>query len=89
LIKNIGKGVCRMFDWISLGKKRSKLGKFLDKNELTQQDVVEKSGVSRGTISRLCQSDAFQPNMKNAQKIIKALKELTKKDVDYDDFWSM
>lgn len=72
-----------------LGKKRSRLGKFLDKNGLSQQDVVEKSGVSRGTVSRLCQNDAFQPNMKSASKIIKALKKLTNKNVDYDDFWSM
>ena len=78
-----------MFDWFSLGKKRSKLGRFLDKHELTQQDVAEKSGVSRGTISRLCQNDAFQPNMRNAQKIIKAIKELTNKNVDHNDFWSM
>jgi transcriptional regulator with XRE-family HTH domain len=78
-----------MFDWFSLGKRRSKLGRFLDKNGLTQQQVVEKSGVSRGTISRVCQADNMAPTIKNAQKIIKALRELTGKHVDYDDFWSM
>lgn len=80
-----------MMDWFSLGKRRSKFGEFLDKNDLTQQDVVQKSGVSRGTISRLCQSAHKDgPTMKNAQKIVKALRELTgKKHIDYDDFWSM
>ncbi|OUA14880.1 transcriptional regulator, partial [Bacillus thuringiensis serovar aizawai] len=34
-----------------------------------------------------CQGDKFSPTMKNAQKIIKALKKLTNKDVHYDDFW--
>jgi putative transcriptional regulator len=77
-------------DWSFLGKKRSKFGRFLDKNDLTQQEVVNKSGVSRGTISRLCQADKSDgPTMKNASKIIKALRELTGKNVDYDDFWSM
>jgi putative transcriptional regulator len=77
-------------DWFSLGKRRSKFGEFLDKHDLTQQDVVAKSGVSRGTISRLCQPEHEEgPTMKNARKIIKALRELTGKNIDYDDFWSM
>jgi putative transcriptional regulator len=78
-----------MVNWFSLGKHRSKFGRFLDKNNLSQQDVVKKSGVSRGTISRLCQGDEFKPNMRSASKIIKSLRDLTKKNVDYDDFWSM
>lgn len=79
-----------MFDWFALGKKRSKFGKFLDRHGITQQEVAKKSGVSRGTISRLCQPENEDgPTMKNARKIIKALRELTGKNVDYDDFWSM
>lgn len=75
-------------DWSFLGKKRSKLGRFLDKNDLTQQDIVKESGVSRGTISRLCQVESEDgPTMKNATKIVKALRKLTGKDVHYDDFW--
>lgn len=72
-----------------LGKPRSKFGRFLDKNEITQQQLVEKSKVNKATISRICQGDAFEPSMKNAKKIIKTLRELTGKNVDYDDFWSM
>jgi putative transcriptional regulator len=78
-----------LFSWLGLGKRRSKFGRFLDKNEITQQEVVEKSGVSRGTISRICQDDLNVPKLQNAKKIIKAIKQLTGKDVDYDDFWSM
>lgn len=70
-----------------LGKPESKFGKFLRKNGLSQQDVVKKSGVNKTTISRLAQGDAFRPSMKNASKIVKALRELTNKNVDYDDFW--
>jgi transcriptional regulator with XRE-family HTH domain len=67
---------------------RSKFGKFLDRNSITQQDLSKHSGVNRNSISRLTQSDDNRPSMKNAQKIIKALKKVGYK-VDYDDFWSM
>ncbi|WP_050613361.1 helix-turn-helix transcriptional regulator [Bacillus testis] len=77
-------------DWFSLGKRRSRFGKFLDKNGLSQQDVVKISGVSRGTISRLCQPEHEEgPTLKNAKKIVKALNDLTGKDIHYDDFWNM
>ncbi|MDX8367960.1 helix-turn-helix transcriptional regulator [Cytobacillus sp. IB215665] len=72
-----------------LGKPRSKFGKLLDKNSITQEDLVRKSGVNRGTISRLCQGNAFNPSMKNGTKIINALRTLTGKRIDYDDFWSI
>ncbi|MDF2791843.1 MAG: family transcriptional regulator [Neobacillus sp.] len=78
-----------MFDWFSLGKRRSKFGKFLDNNEISQQEIVEKSGVSRGTISRICQDNLNVPKLKNAQRIIKAVREISGKNVDYDDFWTM
>lgn len=77
-------------NWFNLGKRnRSRLARFLDKHDITQQELARKSGVSKSTVSRVCQDDAFAPNFKNAQKIVKAIRELTKKDVDYDDFWSM
>ncbi|AID50236.1 helix-turn-helix transcriptional regulator [Bacillus mycoides] len=74
--------------WLISGKgRKSKLSNFLEKNKITQQELAERSGVSKSTISRVCQGDKFSPTMKNAQKIIKALKKLTNKDVHYDDFW--
>ena len=77
-------------DWFKLGKRnRSKLAEFLNRNDLTQQDLANESGVSKSTIIRVCQGDNFSPTMRNAQKIIKALKKLTGKKVDYDDFWTM
>jgi putative transcriptional regulator len=86
LIKTELKGAMTMF---GLGKPRSKFGKFLDKNGITQQDIVRESGVNRGSVSRVCQGDAFKPSMKNGVKLLKAIKKLTGKTVDYDDFWSM
>ncbi|WP_019244552.1 MULTISPECIES: helix-turn-helix domain-containing protein [Bacillus] len=75
-------------DWFFLGKKRSKFGKFLDNNSISQQDLSRESGVSKSTISRLCQPEDFEPNMNTAKKVINTLRKLGHK-VDYDDFWSM
>ncbi|CAM4108575.1 helix-turn-helix transcriptional regulator [Mesobacillus thioparans] len=70
-----------------LGKKRSKFGKFLDSNSIIQEELSKASGVNRNTISRVAASDA-QPSMRNAARIIKALKKYGY-NVDYDDFWTM
>lgn len=72
-----------------LGKPRSKLGRFLDMKKITQEDLAKKSGVSKSTISKLCTGDAYSPNLRSAKKIIAAIRELAKSNVDYDDFWSV
>lgn len=74
--------------WFGLGKPRSKFGKWLDKHEISQEELSRDSGVNKSTISRLCSGDAFQPSMKSAGKIIKTLRKKGKV-VDYDDFWTM
>ncbi|MBN6890048.1 helix-turn-helix domain-containing protein [Cytobacillus horneckiae] len=71
-----------------LGKKRSKFGRYLDRNGIIQEELSKISGVNRNTISRVASSDEQQPRLKNAAKIIKALKK-SGYDVDYDDFWDM
>jgi putative transcriptional regulator len=71
-----------------LGKKRSKFGRFLDKNAIIQQELSKESGVNRNSISRLTKSDDNKPSMKNASKIIKTLKKAGF-NVGYDDFWSV
>ncbi|MBO1005771.1 helix-turn-helix domain-containing protein [Pseudogracilibacillus auburnensis] len=71
-----------------LGKKRSKFGKFMDRHGIIQEELSKASGVNRNSISRAAKEDDQQPSMKNASKIIKALKR-SGYDVDYDDFWSM
>ncbi|CAI8885261.1 MULTISPECIES: helix-turn-helix domain-containing protein [Bacillus] len=68
-------------------KPRSNLGKFLDNHNIKQVDLAQKSGVSEGTISKLCRANTFYPSFKNGQKIIKALKRMTHKEIHHDDFW--
>ncbi|MEI5909441.1 helix-turn-helix transcriptional regulator [Bacillus spongiae] len=71
-----------------LGKKRSKFGKFLDRNSIKQTEISEMSGVNMNSISRVANSNENCPSMKNASKIIKTLKKHGY-DVSYDDFWDM
>lgn len=71
-----------------LGKRRSKFGKFLDRNGIIQEELSKASGVNRNSISRIAQNDSKAPSLKSATKLVKALKK-EGYDVDYDDFWSM
>lgn len=72
-----------------LGKKRSRLGKFLDREGLTQEWLVKASGLSRDTVSRLCDGNQDQEKLQVKSKS-KAISALRKKgyDVTSGDFWS-
>ncbi len=71
-----------------LGKKRSKLGKWLDKRGITQQWLCKEAGINKDTATRAASSDEYSPNLKTANKIIKALKKIDP-NVKQDDFWSV
>jgi predicted transcriptional regulator len=70
------------------GKKRSKLGKWLDINRLLQEDLVRVSRVNRNTISKACSSDNYIPSGSTMQKIIKALREIDP-NVSASKFWDI
>ncbi|MCU5690801.1 helix-turn-helix transcriptional regulator [Bacillus cereus] len=69
-----------------LGKPLSKFGKFLRRNNITQTELKEWSGVNQNTISRISRSNTFKPSLGNSQKLIKALKRKGY-SVDFEDFW--
>lgn len=72
-----------------LGKKRSRFGKWLDKQEdLTQIELEKKARLSRGTISKLCNDADYRPKIETIAKIKKALKSLGK-DVPPDDYFNL
>ncbi|MFJ7756481.1 helix-turn-helix domain-containing protein [Peribacillus muralis] len=71
-----------------LGKPRSRFGKFMDVNSISQKELSSQSGVSNSTISRLCQQENHAPNMKNGIRLIKVLNEAGYK-VSYEDFWDV
>ncbi|UED78071.1 transcriptional regulator [Brevibacillus sp. DP1.3A] len=76
-----------------LGKKRSKLGQFIDSHHidgrrLTQEWLVDESKVSRETISKLCSDTDKMPAGTTMKKILQVLRKVDP-HVKQDDFWSM
>ncbi|MBG9938560.1 MULTISPECIES: helix-turn-helix domain-containing protein [Bacillus] len=71
-----------------LGKKRTKLGKFLDKHNIKQEWLVRKSGLGRNTIGELANNFERSPTQKTMQKILKTLREVDPR-IKADDFWNM
>jgi predicted transcriptional regulator len=70
-----------------LGKPRSKLGKYLDKNGINQGELSKESKVNKETVSRLANNDA-DPNEKTMTKIVGALRKKGK-DAKAEDFWDV
>jgi hypothetical protein len=73
----------------NLGKtRRSKLGKWLDKNGYLQEDLVRESKVNRNTVSKACSDAEYIPGPSVAKKLLKAIRKIDP-NKKFDDFWSM
>ncbi len=76
---------------MSLGKKRSKLGRFID-NTLGyggQERVREVSKLSRDIITKACRNDDYIPSGSTMKALLAAVRKLTGREVKADDFWNM
>ncbi|CAM4096274.1 HTH cro/C1-type domain-containing protein [Paenibacillus alkaliterrae] len=71
-----------------LGKRRTKLGKWLDARGIKQEWLIKKSGVSKGTMTNVCSEDGYMPSGTTIQKVIKALREVDP-SVKANQFWDM
>ncbi|MCM2535785.1 helix-turn-helix domain-containing protein [Neobacillus pocheonensis] len=72
-----------------LGKKRSKLGKWLDGRGISQTGLANKARVSRNTINDLAAGDTNRaPTTRTISKIVKALREVNS-TVKSDDFFDI
>lgn len=69
-------------------KPRSKIGKFLDKRGISQEWLVEKSGVSRNTISQLCMDDNYDPKLSTVRQVLRALRKIDR-NIKIDDFFNV
>lgn len=58
------------------GKKRSKVGKLIDRHGYTQEQLREESGVSRNTISRVCNESDYVPSPNVLKKLMKAIRKI-------------
>lgn len=71
-----------------LGKERSRLGKFLDKNGVSQTELVNESGLDKATISKLCAKNDVRIRSITQNAVIQAIRSLTGKNVRNEDFWN-
>jgi predicted transcriptional regulator len=72
-----------------LGKKRSKLGRWLDNKGISQQWLAKTSKVSRSTVSDLCKGDSeHAPTQSTIKKIMNALRKIDP-GVKADDFFDL
>lgn len=76
-----------MFSFFGLGKSRTKFGRWLDREGITQIEIERRSKLGRATISRLCNDEDYRPKFETVQKVRKALSQLGK-DVP-DDYFGM
>lgn len=63
-----------------LGKDRSRFGRKLDKKGINQVELEKESGLSRATISKLCNDDTYSMKRSSEVKVRKALKSLGNDD---------
>ena len=73
---------------LGLGKRRTKLGKWLDARGIKQEWLIKKSGGSKGTVTNVCSEDGYMPSGTTIQKIIKAVKEVDA-SVKATQFWDL
>jgi hypothetical protein len=71
-----------------LGKKRTKLGKWIDNRGIKQEWLVTKTGIGRNTITWACGDSDYMPGGRTMQKILKALREIDP-NVNASEFWDI
>lgn len=71
-----------------LGKRRSKVGKLIDEHGYTQEDLRQASGISRNTVSKICNDPNYIPSPTVMKKLMKALRKL-KPDAKASDFFDI
>ncbi|GAB6989447.1 helix-turn-helix domain-containing protein [Paenibacillus pini] len=72
---------------LGIGKPRTRLGKFLDNNGLTQSWLEQKTGISNPTMVKLCGDKSYSPYENTKIKIIKVLRKELDEYIDVNDFW--
>ncbi|WP_368502810.1 transcriptional regulator (plasmid) [Alkalihalophilus sp. As8PL] len=71
-----------------IGKKRSKLGKFIDKHSVTTVEFAKETGVSRRTLTKACNEVDYVPSQVVMKKILKSVRKVDP-DIKMSDFWEI
>jgi len=69
-----------------LNKKRTKLGTYLDRNKITQEQVRTAAGLQRELMAKVCNDAEHHPQEKTMIRIVSALRKMGY-DVRMSDFW--
>lgn len=77
-----------MFEFFGLGKQRTKFGRFLDRNSISQIEVSKKSKLSNSTLSKMSGNKDYRPKYSTITRVIKALKDMGYR-VEGRDFWDI
>lgn len=73
------------FGW-GIGKPRTRLGRFLDQEGVTQVWLEKKTGLSTPTITAICNDKNYEPTEKTKARIVTVLQH-EEFDVYVEDFW--
>jgi predicted XRE-type DNA-binding protein len=77
-----------MRNMFGVGKSRTKFGKWLDREGLTQREIENESGLGRATISKLCNDKHYRPKIETISKVKRAVRNLGR-DVPPDNHFGM
>lgn len=69
----------------NVGKKRSKFGEYLDKNGITQSELLKYCKVNKDTITKVCRENEVSNVTK--RKLLEGLNKLTRENKKVSDFW--
>jgi len=72
-----------LFAW---HKPRTRLGKWMDENDVTQKWLEAKADLSPNTVSELCNNKSYIPRTGTRSKVIKALRKIDP-NISAADFW--
>jgi transcriptional regulator with XRE-family HTH domain len=59
-----------------IGKRRTKVGKWIDRHSLSQEDLSAATKISRNTISKICNDPEYTPNASTIKKIMNAIRKM-------------
>lgn len=71
-----------------IGKPRSKFGRFIDKENITQQDLVKTKLVSVNTVTKACNTDGKDLTAITKDNLLLALEKVSGKKKKRSDFWT-
>ncbi|QTL52848.1 helix-turn-helix domain-containing protein [Priestia aryabhattai] len=71
-----------------LGKRRTRLGKWIDKRNINQEWLVRKSGLGRSTVGDLVNNSERLPTQRTMKKILQALRRIDP-NIKSEDFWDI